>query len=347
MRRDPRREVFYDPGPGILNVVGREPGGPTENGSAMKERVEGTGPKRQRYVLAAFGVVVGLALLLSLTYLVQGEDRGDPGDRALREMISRVDESEIYRTTVDLQEFETRVYPSAGNSEAADYLHDRLAAIPGLEVGHQNDRYRNIIATLPGEDPASDELVIVGAHYDSESSDPEHAPGATDNGGGVAIVLELARVMSDYRFNHTVQFVFWNAEEDSRKGSRDFLEFADENSLEILLYMNYDSSCYDPDDRYVLDVMYNDETEPFAQVYADYNAQYGIGFNLTYNVHECGSDHSYFWKAGYPAVTTHCEEHSPHVHTPEDTVDSVNTEYAAKNARLGALVLSGTAGIRP
>ncbi len=310
----------------------------------MNEPADGSGPKRGRYVLAALGVAVGLALLLSLPYLMPD---GDREDRALREMISRIDESEIYRTTVDLQEFGTRVYPSAGNREAAEYLHDRLAAIPGLEVAYQSDRYRNVIATLPGDGPSSDEVVIVGAHYDSESSDPEHAPGATDNGGGAAIVLELARVMSGYRFNHTVQFAFWNAEEDSRKGSRDFLGSADENSLEIRLYVNYDSACYDPDDRYVLDVMYNDETEPIAQVYADYNALYGIGFNLTYNVHECGSDHTSFWKAGYPAVTTHCEEHSPHVHTPEDTVDFVSTEYAAKHARLGALVFSDTAGIRP
>jgi hypothetical protein len=198
--------------------------GSTGHGCSMEKRSDRSGPKRQRYALAAFGVIVGMTLLLSLPQLLQDEDR------VLRDMISRVDESEIYRTTYDLQNFDTRIYPSAGNRRAADYLHDRLATVPGLEVEYQSDTYRNVIANLPGEDATSEKMVIVGAHYDSTSSDPYHAPGATDNGGGAAIVLELARVMSGYRFNHTVRFAFWNAEEDSRRGTRDFVAYAGEDS---------------------------------------------------------------------------------------------------------------------
>jgi Zn-dependent M28 family amino/carboxypeptidase len=51
------------------------------------------------------------------------------------------------------------------------------------------------------------------AHYDSVSSDPARAPGATDNTCGVAIVVELARVMSQHQFNHTIAFALWNSEE--------------------------------------------------------------------------------------------------------------------------------------
>lgn len=313
----------------------------------MGRRPGDSSTEKARYYVLALGVIVviGLALSISLPRAAQANDRQDEDPR-LRAMISQVDESRIYQSTYDLQNFTTREYPSEGNERAGDYLHDRLAAIPGLEVEYGSDAYRNVIATLPGEGATSDGVVVVGVHYDSTSSDPEYAPGATDNAGGAAIVLELARVMSGYGFNHTVQFAFWNAEEDAQGGSRAYAAHARATSLEIPLYMNYDSSCYDPDGRRVLDVMYDTESEPFAELYGHYNSLYDIGFDLTYNVHECRSDHASFREAGYPAVTTHCEEHSPGAHTPGDTIDLVSPDYAARNARLGLLILSDTAEIR-
>src|SRR5262249_17901191 len=50
-------------------------------------------------------------------------------------------------------------------------------------------RERNVIAELPGSNP--DEVVLLGAHFDSW----EPAQGAKDNGGGVAEILEVARIL--------------------------------------------------------------------------------------------------------------------------------------------------------
>ena len=142
-------------------------------------------------------------------------------------MIAQVSESEISRTIADLQKFPTRAYPSQGNSEAATYLYNRLAAIPGLEVAvPERELTGNVVATLPGTDSTSDRVVVVGAHYDSHSSDSATAPGATDNGAGVAIVLELARVMSTHQFGDTIQFAFWNAEESGLAGSTAYVASA-------------------------------------------------------------------------------------------------------------------------
>ncbi len=251
-------------------------------------------------------------------------------DPVLRDMIAQVSESEISRSISDLQKISTRSYPSQGNRKAATYLHDRLVAIPGLEVAYQSESYRNVIATLPGKDSTSDRIIIVGAHYDSHSSDPENAPGATDNGGGVAIVLELARVMSTYQFNNTIQFAFWNAEESGLAGSTEYVAYTSGNSLDIPLYVNYDSSCYDPDDRYILDVMYDEESEPFAERFTQYNSDYNIDFDLTYNVHDCGSDYVPFRKAGYPAITTHSRSHAPEAHSQDDTIELVSAELREK-----------------
>lgn len=184
----------------------------------------------------------------------------------------------------------------------------------------------------------------MGAHYDSTSSDPNNAPGATDNGGGVAIVLEFARIMSKYRFNHTLIFACWNAEEDGHLGSDNYTKYARSNSLNISLYINFDSACYDPDNKLILDIMYNSNSLWVSDMMTQYNSLYGINFTLTYNVHDCGSDHEEFWLNGYTAVMTHEQIHGP-AHTPSDTIEKVSTLYAKKNGQLGMSVLAKLAEV--
>jgi hypothetical protein len=267
-------------------------------------------------------------------------------DPVLGRMVSQVSESEIYRTTRDLQDFSTRRYPSAGNQQAAEYLTRRLTAIPGLETAYQGSTRKNVIAILRGKDKLSDEVFIVGAHYDSDSSDPLHAPGATDNGCGVAAVLELARVMSTHTYNHTLVFAFWNAEESEVRGSMDYATYAKEHSLDIPLYFNYDSSCSDPDNQNVLDIMYDERSEAAAALMTRDNSVYAINFTLTENVYDCDGDHLSFWREGYPVIMTHSPVHAGEAHTPMDTIDLISPGYARKNTQLGMLVLSRLAEIR-
>lgn len=262
----------------------------------------------------------------------------------ISEIISKISESEIYNTVYDLQNFGTRVYGYPGNVAAGTYLYNRFSSIPGLNVEYQGGEFRNVIATLPGVDNDSDVIYMVGAHYDSKSSDPNNAPGATDNAGGVGIVLEFARIMSTYRFNHTLVFACWNDEEAGYVGSAHYVEYAHDSSLNIGLYVNFDSACYDPDDRFILDIMYNTKSMWVSDLMTEYNTLYGISFSLTYNVHSCNSDHIPFWQEGYTAVMTHAETHGP-AHTPSDTIDKVSTLYAKKNGQLGMSVLASLAEV--
>ena len=64
---------------------------------------------------------------------------------------------------------------------------------------------------------------------------------------------------------------------------------------------------------------------PFAEVMTRDNSLYGIGFDLTSNVHDCGSDYVPFRQAGYPAIMTHSQNHAPEAHTQGDTIDLVST----------------------
>jgi hypothetical protein len=82
---------------------------------------------------------------------------------------------------------------------------------------------KNVLAILPGTDPLDDRVFIVSGHYDSRASDVNDAkifaPGANDDASGTAAAMELARVMSKYKFNCTIIFVAMVAEEQGLYGA--------------------------------------------------------------------------------------------------------------------------------
>lgn len=82
---------------------------------------------------------------------------------------------------------------------------------------------KNVLGILPGTDPMDDRIFIVSGHYDSRASDVNDskivAPGANDDASGTAATMELARVMSKYKFNATIIFVAMVAEEQGLYGA--------------------------------------------------------------------------------------------------------------------------------
>jgi len=66
----------------------------------------------------------------------------------------------------------------------------------------------NLEVALPGNEHA-EEIVVVGAHYDSVVG----TPGANDNGSGVAALLALARRFATRKCQRTLRFVGWVNEE--------------------------------------------------------------------------------------------------------------------------------------
>ncbi|WDT81383.1 MAG: M20/M25/M40 family metallo-hydrolase [Candidatus Manganitrophus sp.] len=93
---------------------------------------------------------------------------------------------------------------------------------------------KNVIGILPGSRPEwAGQSVVVGAHYDhlGEGWPDVHQgdkgkvhPGADDNASGVAILLELARVLAKEKPpERTVIFVAFSGEEAGRRGSKRFV----------------------------------------------------------------------------------------------------------------------------
>jgi Zn-dependent M28 family amino/carboxypeptidase len=90
---------------------------------------------------------------------------------------------------------------------------ERELAAAGYTVARQTylaagSEVSNFIAELPGGGQ-KDELVVVGAHYDTVAT----TPGADDNASAVAMLIESARLMREMSPSRTVRFVAFACEE--------------------------------------------------------------------------------------------------------------------------------------
>lgn len=81
----------------------------------------------------------------------------------------------------------------------------------------------NIIAEIKGSDSKlKDEVVMIGAHFDSWHS----ASGATDNGAGSAVMMEVMRIIkaSGLKPKRTIRIALWGGEEQGYVGSMAYAE---------------------------------------------------------------------------------------------------------------------------
>ncbi len=151
-------------------------------------------------------------------------------------------------TTDDLQHhvdiladdaLEGREAGSRGGHRAAVYLANALT-VAGLAGNAPSGgyfqpfsaAYRNVLAQLPGSDPAlAGEWLVVSAHYDhvgygtrrnSYGSIGMIHNGADDNASGTSVVLELAEAFAQLTQSprRSILFAFWDGEEKGLLGSK-------------------------------------------------------------------------------------------------------------------------------
>jgi hypothetical protein len=105
----------------------------------------------------------------------------------------------------------------------------------------------NIIAELPGSGKHKDEIVMIGGHFDTWHA----GTGATDNGAGSAVMLEVMRILKklDLKLDRTVRLALWDAEEQGLLGSRAYVtkHFADRATMKTLPDYDRFSAYYNVD----------------------------------------------------------------------------------------------------
>lgn len=193
---------------------------------------------------------------------------------------------------------------------------------------------RNVVAFLPGKDPAlRNEYIVVGAHYDhlgwggpgsgSRRSDTTAIHyGADDNASGVAAVLETARqAVAAGGTRRSLVFAAFGAEEMGLIGSRHLAENPPFDLKKTTAMFNFDMVGR-------LDTLSKGLSISGTQTSAESEemlARLNPGFNLALTGDGFGpSDHASFYMQNIPVFYFTTGAHGDY-HTPGDTFDKINT----------------------
>jgi Zn-dependent M28 family amino/carboxypeptidase len=230
----------------------------------------------------------------------------------------------------------------------------------GYQVNRQTYRvdgqeFHNLEVEIKGS-KKPDEIVVIGAHYDSVVG----SPGANDNGTGAAAVLALARAFAGKESDRTLRFVEFVNEEPpffwtENMGSLVYAKGCSERQENIVAMLSLETMGYYSDapgsQQYplgLLDTIYPITGNFIAfignissgnlvrQVVGNFRSHTQFpseGAALPGNVPGAGwSDHWAFWQVGYPAlmVTDTAPFRYPHYHTMQDTPDKVDGDRLAR-----------------
>jgi hypothetical protein len=204
------------------------------------------------FALVCAGVLAAAATMAFGTNQASGGEKhhGTPVSKDVRQMLSDVSSSNIEASIQKLVSFGTRhtlssqTDPNRGIGAATQWVFDQLQQDAAASRGRMTVEKQsfvqppgpripvpttitNVIATLHGSQVDSPgRTYVVSGHLDSRVTDvlngTSDAPGADDDGSGVAAVLELARVMSTRHFDANIVFAVFSGEEQGTFGSVNF-----------------------------------------------------------------------------------------------------------------------------
>ena len=294
--------------------------------------------------IAIYLTVIGLLLTASIgwyifAFLTQPEPAPVPfdGQRAYAAVQTQVD-------------FGPRIPGSDGHAQVQVWMRDELVEA-GWQVEIQESEamghpIQNIVATRGDENPQ----VILGAHYDTRmfaDNDPNPAnhllpvPGANDGASGVAVLLELARVLPEDTVS--TWLVFFDAEDNGNIDNWDWIlgskEFVKNNPVQ-------------PQAVVIVDMIGDAD----LNIYKEKNSNveitdeiWGIASNLGYDTvfiseykYSMIDDHTPFLRAGIPAIDI-IDFDYPYWHTIQDTPDKVSaTSLQAVGETLQAWIMGLT-----
>jgi hypothetical protein len=203
--------------------------------------------------------------------------RQAPADPAIARALATIKPSQIKQTIETLVGFGTRntmtsmqtdLPPGQGINAAADWIAGQFEEISRqcggcLEIKRdtfvadptsgsrilKSTKITNVYAVLRGSDPVqAKRMVLVTGHYDTINSNvfsnwadtSGAAPGANDDGSGVAVSLACARALSKLKFPGTIVFATVAGEEEGLFGSEHLAKLAKSEGWELEAVLNND-----------------------------------------------------------------------------------------------------------
>lgn len=213
----------------------------------------------------------------------------------------------------------------------------------------------NVLAERKGTDPNL-KSILVGAHFDTVPD----SPGADDNASGVAVVLEMARLVAQRTTPRTIRFAFFDGEERGLLGSRAYAasptRISDLHGVIVVEMVGF--RCTTPNCQKVPPALPRalvPKTGDFLAVVGDVESPaFLTAFRhasrsdrppvYVLPVTEKGasmpntrrSDHAPFWDRGISAVmvTDTANLRTPHYHRPSDEPETLDRAFLTGNAQI-------------
>ena len=282
-------------------------------------------------------VVIFIAISLFMPFFPAGSSC----ENFVETIINLINEKTIESYLSALLSFAPRYTGSENCKKAEEWAYTEFLKM-GLqpkffewEMGGFSDR--NVIATLPGE---SNYTIILSAHIDTV----ENAPGADDDGSGVAAVLTIAKALRYYHFANTIKFVLYSGEEVGTYGSYNYARHLYEKGEKIIAVFMLDMVGYantSKGGKYIR-IFEPKRSEHLTQIITEVAEKYHGLINLCVEKvpNYPGSDHQAFVDYGYDAIFAAHYDGYPYGHSPDDTIDKINFTYEAKVAKLFAAVVA-------
>jgi len=303
-------------------------------------------------------------------------------------MVDSISEERIVTILKKMESFETRHtlsnpdHPTRGVGAARQWILEQFKSYsPRLEVSFDTYRVkkqgqrivrdfelRNVIALLPGT-RQPERRILICAHYDSMvivrnaegqidwTQTEVFAPGVTDNGSGMAAMMEVARVLSQYEFEKTLVFVAFAGEEQGLVGSTLYAQKAKQQNQVIEAVLNNDIigsvvAGNGATENRTVRVFSEDPADSTSRQLARYIKRIGELYVPSMKVDMIfrsdrfgrGGDHTPFNQEGYAAVRfTAANENYANQHTATDTFANCSPSYTTLVAKINAAVAASLA----
>jgi hypothetical protein len=248
-------------------------------------------------------------------------------DPDIQTMVNLVSSTTIDANVQRLEDFETRYATHDSCQAAADWIKAEFESygIDSVMYHNYSATYKdNVVATIPGKGNP-DQIVLIGGHYDSYTSNPSYCPGADDNASGTVCAMECARILSNYDFNYTLVFVAFGGEEFGLYGSEGYAADAQARGDDIIGAVCVDMIGYlAGGDAMDLDIIDNAGSQWIRDLAVDVGNLYVPELPIVDGSLPGGasSDHASFWAHGYDAILffEDTDNYSPYIHTANDIV---------------------------
>jgi len=261
-----------------------------------------------------------------------------------------LDPARVQETVKGLSGNRNRYYRSQYGVESAKWIASRFKALSAsrpevkVELFSHSFEQPSVIATIPGQGPHRNEVVVIGGHEDSINqsawgSRDMVAPGADDNATGVATVLEVFRVMiqTGFKPDRTLMFMTYAGEEVGLLGSQDIANRFRNEKKAVVAVMQLDMTGFPgAGDQVVFMTDYvSPELTRFTQGLMDAYVK------VRWSTDQCGyacSDHASWTKAGFPSVMPFeatMSTDNKDIHTTRDLISKLDFNHGQAFVRLG------------